>query len=151
MVKTLLNEVKEYKKDTLLSPIYVSIEAILEVFIPFLMALLVDNGIEKGNMGSIWFYGTLMLVAAFVSLWAGAKSGKHAAIASSGFAKNLRKAEYRNIQNFSFSNIDAYSTSGLITYDDGCDKYTKCISDDYSCLCSCTIDVNRIFDHGFYH
>lgn len=69
MVKTLLNEVKEYKKDTLLSPIYVSIEAILEVFIPFLMALLVDNGIEKGNMGSIWFYGTLMLVAAFVSLW----------------------------------------------------------------------------------
>lgn len=63
MVKTLLNEVKEYKKDTLLSPVYVSIEAILEVFIPFLMALLVDNGIEKGNMGSIWFYGTLMLVA----------------------------------------------------------------------------------------
>ena len=115
MVKTLLKEVKEYKKDTLLSPVYVSIEAILEVFIPFLMALLVDNGIEKGNMGSIWFYGTLMLVAAFVSLWAGAKSGKHAAIASSGFAKNLRKAEYRNIQNFSFSNIDAYSTSGLIT------------------------------------
>ena len=75
MVKTLLNEVKEYKKDTLLSPVYVSIEAILEVFIPFLMALLVDNGIEKGNMGSIWFYGILMLVAAFVSLWAGAKCG----------------------------------------------------------------------------
>lgn len=115
MVKTLLNEVKEYKKDTLLSPVYVSIEAILEVFIPYLMAILVDNGIEKGDMKSIWFYGTLMLVAAFVSLWAGAKSGKHAAIASSGFAKNLRKAEYRNIQNFSFSNIDAYSTSGLIT------------------------------------
>ena len=115
MVKTLLNEVKEYKKDTILSPVYVSIEAILEVFIPFLMAILVDNGIEKGDMKSIWFYGFLMLVAAFVSLWAGAKSGKHAAIASSGFAKNLRKAEYRKIQEFSFSNIDAYSTSGLIT------------------------------------
>ena len=115
MVKTLLKEVKEYKKDTILSPVYVSIEAILEVFIPFLMAILVDNGIEKGDMKSIWFYGFLMLVAAFVSLWAGAKSGKHAAIASSGFAKNLRKAEYHNIQNFSFSNIDAYSTSGLIT------------------------------------
>jgi len=115
MVKTLLNEVKEYKKDSILSPVYVSIEAILEVIIPFLMAILVDNGIEKGDMSSIWFYGFLMLVAAFVSLWAGAKSGKHAAIASSGFAKNLRKAEYRNIQNFSFSNIDAYSTSGLIT------------------------------------
>lgn len=115
MLKTLLNEVKEYKKDSILSPVYVSIEAILEVLIPFLMALLVDNGIEKGNMTSIWFYGFLMLIAAFVSLWAGAKSGKHAAIASSGFAKNLRKAEYRNIQNFSFSNIDSYSTSGLIT------------------------------------
>ena len=115
MVKTLLNEVKEYKKDTILSPVYVSIEAILEVFIPFLMAILVDNGIEKGDMSSIWFYGFLMLVAAFVSLWAGAKSGKHAAIASSGFAKNLRKAEYRKIQEFSFSNVDAYSTSGLIT------------------------------------
>ena len=115
MVKTLLKEVKEYKKNTLLSPVYVSIEAILEVLIPFLMAILVDNGIEKGNMKSIWFYGFLMLVAAFVSLWAGAKSGKHAAIASSGFAKNLRKAEYRKIQEFSFSNVDAYSTSGLIT------------------------------------
>ena len=115
MLKTLLREVKEYKKDSILSPVYVSIEAILEVFIPFLMALLVDNGIEKGNMSAIWFYGFFMLVAAFVSLWAGAKSGKHAAIASSGFAKNLRKAEYRNIQKFSFSNIDAYSTSGLIT------------------------------------
>ena len=115
MLKTLLNEVKEYKKDSILSPVYVSIEAILEVLIPFLMSLLVDNGIEKGNMPSIWFYGFLMLVAAFISLWAGAKSGKHAAIASSGFAKNLRKAEYRNIQKFSFSNIDAYSTSGLIT------------------------------------
>ena len=115
MIKTLLKEVKEYKKDTLLSPVYVSIEAILEVLIPFLMAILVDNGIEKGDMKSIWFYGFLMLVAAFVSLWAGAKSGKHAAIASSGFAKNLRKAEYRKIQEFSFSNVDAYSTSGLIT------------------------------------
>ena len=115
MIKTLLKEVKEYKKNTLLSPVYVSIEAILEVLIPFLMAILVDNGIEKGNMKSIWFYGFLMLVAAFVSLWAGAKSGKHAAIASSGFAKNLRKAEYRKIQEFSFSNVDAYSTSGLIT------------------------------------
>lgn len=115
MLKTLLNEVKEYKKDSLLSPVYVAIEAVLEVLIPFLMSLLVDQGIEKGNMSSIWWYGFLMLVASFVSLWAGAKSGKHAAIASSGFAKNLRKAEYRNIQNFSFSNIDTYSTSGLIT------------------------------------
>lgn len=87
MIKTLLKEVKEYKKDTLLSPVYVSIEAILEVLIPFLMAILVDNGIEKGDMKSIWFYGFLMLVAAFVSLWAGAKSGKHAAIASSGLRR----------------------------------------------------------------
>lgn len=115
MLKTLLGQVKEYKKDSILSPIYVSIESILEVLIPLLMAYLVDEGIEKGNMSSIIFYGFLMLAASFVSLWAGAKSGKHAAIASSGFAKNLRKAEYRSIQKFSFSNIDDYSTSGLIT------------------------------------
>ncbi len=115
MFKTLLGQVKEYKKDSILSPIYVSIESILEVLIPLLMAYLVDQGIEKGNMSAIFFYGFMMLIASFVSLWAGAKSGKHAAIASSGFAKNLRKAEYRNIQKFSFANIDEYSTSGLIT------------------------------------
>lgn len=115
MLKTLLAEVKEYKRDSILSPVYVSIEAILEVVIPYLMAYLVDKGIEKANMSAIFLYGFLMLVASFVSLWAGAKSGKHAAIASSGFAKNIRKAEYRNIQKFSFANIDQYSTSGLIT------------------------------------
>ena len=75
----------------------------LKSLIPFLMAILVDNGIEKGDMKSIWFYGFLMLVAAFVSLWAGAKSGKHAAIASSGFAKNLRKAGIsQNFKSFHF-------------------------------------------------
>lgn len=74
-----------------MSPVYVSIEVILEVFIPFLMALLVDNGIEKGNMSSIWFYGTLMLVAAFVSLWAGAKSGKGCGDRIEWFCKEFKK------------------------------------------------------------
>ena len=115
MLKTLLAQVKEYKKDSIYSPIFVSIEVFLEVLIPYLMAILVDQGIESGNMTKVFIYGFIMLVAAFVSLWAGAKSGKHAAIASSGFAKNLRKAEYENIQKFAFSNLDDYSTSGLIT------------------------------------
>lgn len=102
MIKTLLNEVKEYKKDSILSPVYVSIEAILEVFIPFLMAILVDNGIEKGDMKSIWFYGFLMLVAAFVSLWAGAKSGKHAAIASRDLRRILEKQSIVIFKTFLF-------------------------------------------------
>jgi len=79
------------------------------------MSLLVDQGINQQNMEKVWLYGGLMLLCAFLALWAGAKAGKYAAIASSGFAKNLREAEFKNIQNFAFANIDEYSTGGLIT------------------------------------
>ena len=115
MVKTLMGQIKEYKINTIKSPLYVIIEVIMEVLIPYLMSVLVDRGIEEGNMDIVWKIGGIMIVCAFIGLWAGAKSGKHSAIASSGFAKNLRKAEYENIQKFAFSNIDQYSTGGLIT------------------------------------
>ncbi|MDY4279385.1 MAG: ABC transporter ATP-binding protein [Faecalicoccus sp.] len=115
MLKTLMAQIKEYKINTIKSPLYVIIEVIMEVLIPFLMSILVDQGIEQGNMDIVWKIGGTMVVCAFIGLWAGAQSGKHAAIASSGFAKNLRKAEYENIQKFAFSNIDQYSTGGLIT------------------------------------
>lgn len=115
MVKTLMGQIKEYKINTIKSPLYVIIEVIMEVLIPYLMSVLVDRGIEEGNMDIVWKIGGIMIVCAFIGLWAGAQSGKHAAIASSGFAKNLRKAEYENIQKFAFSNIDQYSTGGLIT------------------------------------
>ena len=115
MIKTLMSQVKEYKKDSFLCPIFVILEVIMEVTIPFLMASIIDKGVEVGNMGHVIKIGTIMIVMAMLSLTFGALAGKYAASASTGFAKNLRKAMFENIQNFSFSNIDKYSTAGLVT------------------------------------
>lgn len=115
MIKTLLAQVKEYKRDALLTPFLVVIEVVLEIAIPFLMSLIIDEGVQKGNLDRVIFLGIIMIVAAFGSLAAGALAGKYAAQASAGFAKNLRKGMFYNIQNFSFANIDRYSTAGLVT------------------------------------
>jgi ATP-binding cassette subfamily B protein len=114
-VKELLKQVKQYKKDSVLAPVYSALEVVMEVIIPFVMALLIDEGVEKGNMNKILLYGIIMIVLAMISLFAGMMAGKYAASASSGFACNLREAMYRNIQRFSFSNIDKFSTAGLVT------------------------------------
>lgn len=115
MVKTLAKSIREYKKDSILTPILVSLEVIMEVLIPLMMANLIDYGIDKGNMEHIWKVGVVLLIAAFLSLFFGAAAGKTAAYASAGLAKNLRKDMYYNVQNFSFSNIDKFSTSSLVT------------------------------------
>ena len=115
MLKTLLTQVKEYKKVAILTPILVIIEVILEVAIPFLMSMIIDKGINVNDLDIVIKIGIIMLIASFVSLLAGALAGKYAAKASTGFAKNLRKAMYYNIQDFSFANIDKYSTAGLVT------------------------------------
>lgn len=115
MVKTLLAHVKEYKKDSILSPLFVTLEVIMEVIIPVLMASIIDKGVEAGNMKHVYIIGFIMIITAMFSLSFGVLSGKYAASASTGFAKNLRKAMYENIQNFSFSNIDKFSTAGLVT------------------------------------
>ncbi|MDS0524208.1 ABC transporter ATP-binding protein/permease [Clostridium sp. SHJSY1] len=115
MIKKLVNYVAEFKKDAIITPIYVALEAIMETVIPLLMAWIIDNGIGKGDMKYVCIIGLVMLMVSFISLTCGALSGKHAASASTGFARNLRKGMYYNIQNFSFSNIDKYSTAGLIT------------------------------------
>lgn len=115
MISTLAKQIKQYKRETILTPILVALEVVLDILIPFLMSKMIDQGITPGNMGAVWRYGLLMLGAAILALICGALSGKYAAIASAGFAKNLRQAEFNNIQNFSFSNIDEYSTGGLIT------------------------------------
>lgn len=115
MLKTLLAQVKEYKKPAILTPLLVVIEVILEVTIPFLMSLIIDQGINNNDMDAVIKIGIIMLVASFISLSTGVLAGKYAAKAATGFAKNLRRAMYYNIQDFSFANIDKYSTAGLVT------------------------------------
>jgi ATP-binding cassette subfamily B protein len=115
MIKKLVSYVAEFKKEAILTPIFVALEAIMETIIPLLMAWIIDNGVGKGDMKYVCVVGAVMLAVSFISLTCGALSGKYAASASTGFARNLRRAMYYNIQNYSFSNIDKYSTAGLIT------------------------------------
>lgn len=115
MIKKLSSYIAEYTKDSILTPVFIAFEVVLEVIIPVLMAMIVDNGIEKGDMKYVTIVGIIMLIMAFLSLTFGAAAGRTGAKASTGFAKNLRKAMFYNIQDFSFANIDKYSTSGLIT------------------------------------
>ena len=115
MIKKLSVYVGEFKKEALLSPICIAIEVIMEVILPVLMAAVIDNGVNVGDMNYVVKMGLLMIVVAFISLAGGALCGKYAAVASSGFARNLRKALFEKIQEFSFANIDKFSTAGLVT------------------------------------
>lgn len=115
MIGTLVKQVKQYKKVSILTPIFTALEVVMEVLIPFITASIIDKGIEAGDMNQVYFYGAIMLVMAFFSLLFGILAGRFAAAASSGFASNLRDAMYENIQTFSFSNIDKFSTAGLVT------------------------------------
>ena len=115
MIKTLAAHIKEYKKASIATPFFMILEVIMETLIPFLMATLVDDGINKGNLNHVYRIGALMLVFAIIGLFAGLMGGKYGAKASAGFAKNLRADMYKNIQTFAFSNIDKFSTAGLVT------------------------------------
>ena len=115
MLKTLLAQVREFKKASFLTPFFMILEVLFETLIPLAMASIIDKGVEAGNISHIYRMGAVMVVLALCGLWAGVMGGKYGALASTGFARNLRKAMYTNIQTFSFSNIDKYSTAGLIT------------------------------------
>ncbi len=115
MLKVLGAQIKEFKKDSLMTPVFMILEVIMEMIIPLLMASIIDDGVNAGNMNHIYKVGAYMVVAAIIGLWAGMMGAKYGARASTGFARNLRKAMFENIQTFSFSNIDKYSTSSLIT------------------------------------
>ncbi|MBR4754723.1 MAG: ABC transporter ATP-binding protein [Lachnospiraceae bacterium] len=115
MLKTILKSVREYKKAAFLAPIFVALEVILEVIIPTLMASLIDKGIEAGNMEYTIQTGIILVVLCVFSLLSGMMSGKYAADASAGFAKNLRKDMYYNVQQFAFSNIDKFSSASIVT------------------------------------
>ena len=115
MLKTLMAQIRQYKKSAILAPLCTAGEVLMEVLIPFVTAAIIDQGIEAGNMNKIYQYGALMLVLALFSLCFGVLAARFSARASAGFACNLRDAMYCNVQTFSFSNIDKFSTAGLVT------------------------------------
>ncbi|MCH5261794.1 MAG: ABC transporter ATP-binding protein [Lachnospiraceae bacterium] len=115
MIKTLAAQIKEFKKESILTPIFMILEVIFETLIPFLMASIIDDGVEAGNMRHIYIVGGMMIAAALLGLFCGIMGGKFGARASTGFARNLRQAMFENIQTFSFSNLDKFSTAGLVT------------------------------------
>lgn len=115
MIKTLAKCIGKYKKESIITPIFTAVEVFLEILIPFITASIIDKGIQAGDMRKVAIYGGIMLVIAFLSLFCGIQAGKYAAAASTGFACNLREKMYENIQTFSFSNIDKFSTAGLVT------------------------------------
>ena len=115
MIKKLISCIRENKKATILTPILVSIESILDVLIPFLMAFLIDNGINQNNTAIIYKVGAILACCAILALIFGVLSGKYAAKASTGFARNIRKDMFYNVQNFSFSNIDKFSNASIVT------------------------------------
>ena len=115
MLKTLMGQVKEFKTDSIKTPLCMILEVAMEMVIPLLMASIIDDGVEAGDMQHIIKIGCFMVVAAAIGLWAGLMGGKYGARASAGLARNLRDAMYENIQTFSFSNIDKFSTAGLVT------------------------------------
>ncbi|WP_295362491.1 ABC transporter ATP-binding protein [uncultured Pseudoramibacter sp.] len=115
MIKKLSESIREYKRESMLSPLFVTLEVVMEIIIPLLMARLIDEGLNRGDMRATWFYGLIMLAAACLSLSFGALAGKFCATASTGLAKNLRHDIYEKIQTFSFKNIDGFSTGSLVT------------------------------------
>ena len=115
MIKTLAKCIGKYKKESIRTPIFTAVEVFLEILIPFITASIIDKGIQAGDMRKVGIYGGIMLIIAFLSLFCGIQAGKYGAAASTGFACNLREKMYENIQTFSFSNIDKFSTAGLVT------------------------------------
>ena len=115
MLKTLGAQIKEFKKDSLLTPFFMILEVITEMIIPLMMASIIDKGVEAGNMKHVYVTGALMILVSLISLFSGVMGGVFGAKASTGFARNLRKAMFENIQTYSFANIDKFSTAGLVT------------------------------------
>ena len=148
MIKTLLKQVKQYKKESLLTPLFTALEVLMEVLIPFITASIIDKGIEQGNIGQVYFYGGLMLIMAFLSLLSGVLAGKYAAAASSGFACNLRDGMYENtfveIFIFKYRQVQ-YSRPGHPN-DDRRHQCTELLPDDTEDRCEGA--VNAGMQHG---
>ncbi len=115
MIKKLAASIRQYKRQAVATPLFMIGEVSMETLIPLVMSYLIDRGIERGDMGQIWLYGLILVATAFISLFSGVMSGRMAAVSSAGFARNLRHDMYYHIQDYSFSNIDHFSTSSIIT------------------------------------
>ena len=115
MIKRLSKSIREYKKESILTMLFIILEVIMEVLIPLLMAYLIDKGIDAANINVVYKSSLLLIVIAIISLISGALASKYSAIAGAGFAKNLRSDMYKKIQDFSFSNIDSFTSSSLVT------------------------------------
>lgn len=115
MLKTLIKQIGSFKTASILTPIFIALEVVMGVLIPYVTSWIIDEGIAKSHLGNVYKYGAIMLVLAAMSMLFGILAGRFSAIASSGFARNLREAMFRNIQTFSFSNIDKFNSSGLVT------------------------------------
>ena len=114
-VRKVLQQLKQYKRNTFLCIGLTALEVIMEILMPFVTSIIIDRGLEAGNLSAVYRYGALIVVMAFLSLFFGATAGRNAASASAGLSANLREAIYANIQTFSFSNIDKFSVPGLVT------------------------------------
>ena len=115
MIKTLSKHIKGYVRDSVITPLFMILEVIMETIVPFVMSSMIDDGINKGDMNHILLTGSIMALCAVLGLFGGTMGGIFGARASAGFAKNLRQAMFENIQSFAFANIDKYSTAGLVT------------------------------------
>ena len=137
MLKTLGAQVKEFKKASIATPLFMILEVIMEMIIPLMMASIIDDGVEKGDLHHIYVVGAFMVAAAAIGLFAGIMGGKYGAKASAGFARNLRQAMFENIQEYSFSNIDKFSTAGQESDEDLYQNYEICIKGLYRTLHRC--------------
>ena len=115
MIKTLAAQIKEFKKASVLTPVFMILEVVFEMLIPLMMASIIDDGVNAGDLGHIYKVGGIMVAAAAIGLLAGIAGGRYGAKASAGLAKNLRETMFNHIQTFSFANIDKFSTAGLVT------------------------------------
>ena len=149
MLKTLGAQIKEFKKDSFLTPVFMILEVLMETIIPLMMASIIDNGVEAGDIHHIYVMGGCMVIVACISLFAGTMGGKYGARASAGFARNLRKAMYENIQTFSFSNIDKFRSCHPSYHRR--DQPAERISDAFAHVRPRTDLFDLRNDHGIFH
>lgn len=150
MNRKLFKSIREYKKQSVLAPLFVVLEVFMEVLIPFQMAKIIDNGINNGDLSYIVIMGVILVAMAMLALYFGVKAGNYAAVAAAGYAKNLRHDIFYKIQAFSFKNIDNFSTSGLVTrLTTGYKQCPDCLYDEHSSACESADYDYIVMGHDF--